>query len=1491
MKKSQIQDIYTLTPLQKGMLFHSLDGNFAKNSTAFICQESFRIKGNIQIEVLKESSELISHRYDVIRTAFIYENLEQPLQVVLKDRKIDFSFEDISNLSGLEKESHIVKRKNEDRERIFDLVKSSLVRITVIKFSDEIFELIWSCHHIILDGWSFSLLQKEFLEIYESLIKKEKPNLHQVVQFKEYIKWYEAKDSENCIKFWSDYLSDYSISVGIPKNKTGNGNFKNCMLKYSFQESISEKLENFSREREVTLNTVFNVIWGLLICKINNTNDCVFGITDSVRPPEIPQIDTMVGIFINTYPIRIKYTDDTFCELLDRVNCNKVPFDFSVSSLAEIQSLSDLKHNLLNHLVVFENYPSFNEIDDDNSKDFNASISNVYSSSIYDFNLAIVPGKRIVLDCIFNEDVYSSDYIRNICEMLEFLAFQILSDKTCKIDNYELLSEKKKVQISQHLSGKEFPISYDLTVIDLFENQVQNNPHRIAITYRDKNITYKELNLEANKIAASLIIKGVKLNSLVAVCIERGIDLIKTILGILKAGGAYLPIDIKTPHKRIQYILNDSNADFIIFNENSEIHDLGKIKKYILGSENKKDTYSKSFIRNSHNPFYLIYTSGTTGNPKGVIIKNRGILNMLSSYKKEFGNYMKDSMSQVSSPGFDAMALEIWPCLINGLNLVILDYKDQIDTERLVKILIKCSVSLSFQPTAIASLLMKYKWPNVKIALHALLTGGEKLSVIPNEKLPFSIFNLYGPTEDSVWTTFSKVDPHRECTLLPEIGIPIMNKKLHILDRNYKEVPPNMQGELFISGIGLSEGYLNDPEKTHHKFILNPNDINEKLYSSGDIVRLCDNGQLEFIGRKDNQVKIRGYRIELSEIEFKIKKHYNVIDASVQIQKNAGLSFQIIAFVVYKGIDVKELQYYLQDDLPEYMFPSIFVTVEKIPLNKSGKVDVAKLFQNVNLSKPNEEEFAKTVLEEELINIWSNLLNIKKENINVNSDYFELGGHSLLAADLMFQIQQKLKVKIAIDEVFRNSTIKKLANHIEGKRSYSIEFKNLEKKEYYCVSAAQKRLYITNQFKSVAQSISYNIFSVFKIIGSLNLEQLETKFIKIIERHEALRTYFIEIEGDIFQVVKESIKYNINLIECHESDIEAEIRKAIQPFDLNTGPLFRISLIQTIEKVQYLLIDMHHIIADGLSTNILLNDFIQLSRGNELVKQKIQYKDYAYWENTMFSKNNFSNQEKFWKSYLEGFKFTQVEFDEKIVKSTEQKGLSEILIIKDEKYLKIKDFCDKHKVSRFIFLLSVIDIVISKETRQRDICIGFPIINRDHYALKNLVGIMLNLILFRTKINDNCTIIELIKQNKITLMKLMENKNYPYEKLARILKEKNHDELISVYFNYFTNTEIEHNENNYELNVIPLPLKDLSPKYDLNFHVFEGKSEIELCLVYKTPQYANYKIKRILKYFSTIIDELFQNVELIIDDIALDEDNDIQSNTINIADFENDDFI
>lgn len=1482
-----IKDIYPLTPMQEGILFHSLHDSKAG---AYFMQVVFCLEGSIDFDLFQKSFQMLVDRHDALRTFFVYEDVERPLQVVLEKRHGSVGYVDISHLSNGECTAYLERFKKENVETGFDITKDMLMRILVVKTHKDTYNVIWSVHHIIMDGWCVGVLINEFLRIYTTLYKNMPVRLDKVHSYSYYIKWLESRNKEEGILYWKKYLEGYDQKAIIPwsASKEQKGSYKEEKIDFIIEPKLKKGLEAIAKKNHVTLGTILITLWGILLGRYNNTEDAVFGLVVSGRPPEITGIEKMIGLFINTIPIRISYDgSQSFCALLRKVQKESIlSGQYHYIPLAEIQSNTSLGQGIFDNLMVFETFPVDRQAEANIDTGFRMSGTEVYEHTNYDFNILVLAAQELALRFSYNGHLYNKSDIERTGSHFVHLIRQVVENQDIVLKDLEIITPDEKDFIRSNFNNTSSGNLTDKTIHEMFENQALKTPEKIAIVFEGSKLSYRELDNKADSVKG-LIKSNVETSpGIIAIMVDRSMKMIIGILGILKSGFAYLPIDPEYPEERIRYMLEDSGVSLLL----TEQHLSSRIKDYngriiLLGEEvsHSAESENKNERFDATEPVYIIYTSGSTGNPKGVILEHRNVANLIN-FEQNCTNVKFDTkILQYAPISFDVSFQEIFSTLLSGGELHLIGNDLKMNVGRLFEYIEEENIDTLFLPSSFVKFVLNEEEvvKNFPKTVKHIIVAGEQLVITENFKKHLSgrgiyLHNHYGPSETHVVTTLT-MKVTEDMPELPSIGRPIWNTRIHILDRYMNQQPIGVAGELYIAGRNVGRGYLGKPELTKEKFVpeLFGSTSNEgsidRMYKSGDLARWLPDGQIEFLGRIDHQVKIRGFRVELGEIEACITKTMPVKEAVVIDRTDLKGNKYLCAYVTSdEKILWNEFKQKLAVKLPDYMVPSFLIQIEKMPINSNGKIDRKKLPEPEDLNNVR-TDYVEPVGDSEirLAKVWKEVLGTAL--VGRNHNFFELGGHSLKAMILCSKVQKEFGVHIDFKDVFKTGTLGEMAKLLENAHLEEYSFIKPAGGSViegmpgaYPLSPAQKRLFIVHQLNS--GKTNYNMPMAARIKGNLDLPRLQKAFDMLIERHEALRTSFCLKNGEPLQHIHENAKLDVCIIEAKEDEIEGIYKEFVRPFDLSRAPLLRVMVVSTSDGNHVLLVDTHHIISDGISHSIMIRDFGALYSGKVLEPLRLQYKDFSQWQNNMINSGFATKKEEYW---LEVYSKDRgeiplldmpLDFPRPAVQSFEGGrivyGLGKEL--SDELYT----ITFETGTTLYMLLLAAFNVLLSKYTGQKDIVVGSPVAGRVHADLEDIVGVFINTLAIRNYPDETKTFKEFLNEVKESCLKAYDNQEYQFEELIDkigVKRDLSRNPLFDVMFGTQDRNMMKVDIEGLEFNL--LMQEAVASKFDLTLNALDTDGGIVFELTYCTRIFKKESMYRLLEHFTNILREVRHNME------------------------------
>lgn len=1489
-RSSTVSAVYSLSPLQEGMLFHSL---YNPGSPAYLEQLSCTFT-DLQVEPFKACWEHLFCNHTILRTSFHYQELSVPVQCVHQTVILPFTQLDYTSSSPDKQRSRLEGFLAADRQQGFDFSRAPLMRVTLIRLSQGVYRMIWTYHHLLLDGWSLPVLLQELLSNYQLLVQGGKLLNREEDRFEEFIRYLESRDEQAAEQFWKRYLAGLDEASLVPV--TGNRLERNEAVRQYGQLRLildvpdTEAVQAYAQTHHLTVNTILQGVWAYLLAKYSGKTDVVYGVTVSGRPVDLPGAEQRVGLYINTLPFRATLQEEQGAAdwLSDMQQGHSQAREYSYSPLTTIQGWLGRKGEWFNSLYVFENYPVGEVFSQ--QWGLQATELRVEEQTNYPLSIVVTAGQQLTIHFGYNAGLLPETAVRRMQGHFSHVLRQIVSQPNLLIGEIELVTEEEKRQLINDFNDTARPYPHEKTVVDLFDEQAGKTPDAVAVVFQDQTLTYRQLNEKANQLAHYLRYKGVREETLVPICADRSLLLIVGLLGIIKAGGAYLPIDPTYPPERIAYLLKDSAARYLVSmasyqdmlaqleegNERREVicldGDWSAIEHHPTG---------KLPIVRADQLAYVIYTSGSTGQPKGVMVEHQQVVSLVRNV-----DYVAFSESDIllatGSPSFDATTFEYWGMLLNGGQLVICGQTDLLDNE-----LLKAEI----RRRKVSKMWFIAGWFNQLVdvdlglfeGLQTILVGGDRLSKTHvaqfRKHYPLTkVINGYGPTENTTFSLTYSIDSMLDCEI--PIGRPLTNRGAYVLDANQKLCAIGVVGELYVGGAGLARGYWKRQALTEERFISHPFNAGERLYRTGDLARWLEDGNVEFVGRLDEQVKIRGYRIELGEVESGLEQCTGVRQGVVLAREDADACKHLVGYVVMEGgFDRKALLEELRTKLPDYLVPSHIVLMEAIPLTANGKVDKNALPDAgparviTNTYRP-----ARTDTEAKLVKLWQELLRV--DLVGVEDNFFALGGNSLLAIRMVSAIRQNFQVELPIKTIFTFPTIAGLAGELQPNESSGLLMPILpgNRTGKMPLSFAQERLWFIDQLQG---STHYHLPAVFRLLGKLDRHALSSAFGHIIERHEVLRTVIRQVDGRPYQHIM-SPEYRLDYqAEKSMSDPEALSRfiqaTVEQPFNLARDPMLRAVLVRLSDEEHRLVVVLHHIAGDGWSVSVLVKELLEVyqatleKRPPVLPALPVQYGDYAIWQRDYLQGEVLAKQLSYWKQQLAGLETLKLVTDHarSAIQSTEG-GMQQIELGQDLRR-NLETFSQMEGVTPFICLLAVFKVLLSHYSGQSDICVGTPVAGRLHAEVEPLVGFFVNTLALRSNLSGNLGFRQLLHRLRSTVLDAFTHQQLPFEQVVEAIGEDrdlSRPPLFQVAFALQNTPEVPYLHME-KVQLVAEPFEITTSKFDITLTATLAGPGLELSMNYCTGLFKEVTITRMLGHFRQVLSAALAQPDQPIEELSL----------------------
>lgn len=1446
---------------------------------------ALRLRGQVDRDRLRRALRVILERHEVLRTALVQQGESLVQQVAeANDIPLPWLEVDLQAVPPSQKQSALEERLLDEASRPFDLARAPLWRAVWITLAAEEQVLGITFHHSIVDEWTWRLLFQEWERLYAADGREELAGLPELpVQYADYAVWERQRLTGELLEqqrsYWSEQLQNLPPALELPSDMPRPLRTSGRGARHDFRlaGSVVTRLRELAREEGTTLFTVLLTAFQVWLHRYTGQNDVVVGTPIATR--ERPEVQELLGFFLNTLPIRVRLdARRNYREVLRQVRSTlweafghaDLPFDQMVKlAVTEREARHQPLYQVM--FVLLENgYPSV-RLGQPEARPLPVQTR----TSKNDLTLSI-EAVDDVWDCQFEyaTELFSEETIGRMARHLTELLRSITNDPQQSISELNLLPGEEREQIIVEWNRTEQEYSRDKCVHQLFEAQVERTPEAVALIFADEQLTYRELNELANRVARYLSKRGVGPEILVGLCMERSLEMIVSLLGILKAGAGYVPLDPSYPKERLAFIMADAALPILVV-QSSLLSKLPESAAQMVCFDTNRD---KILAEDAEKPVsgvrpenlaYVIYTSGSTGQPKGVVVQHRGLCNVSEAQARAFHPGPGDRVLQFASISFDASIFEIVMALCHGAALCLGGQDELMPGPGLIDFLRDREVTIVTLPPSALAALPAAELPTLRVITVAGEACREELIAqwAPGRRF----FNLYGPTESTIWATMAECHPDN---IPAPIGRPIMNTQTYVLDQNLSPVPAGVAGELFIGGEGLARGYLNRPELTAQRFIANPFSEHRGvlLYKTGDLVRHRCDGNLEFLGRIDHQVKVRGFRIELGEIESVLRECRGVRAALVIAREDVPGDKRLVAYLVSDpeaAPTIRQLHTFLRQKLPDYMLPAAFVFLEALPLTTSGKIDRQALPAPDISKHPFDDEYAPpgSPIEERLCQIWAELLGV--ERVGVRHNFFELGGHSLLAIRLISRLRDELKIEVPLRTIFENQTISALAMQMaETIGPTSAPIPRAPRDAPLRLSFAQDRLWFLDQF--APNRAIYSIPMVLHLGGTLDADIFRRCLDEIVRRHESLRTRFAAVAGQPVQIIAPPGSLPMPLcelsdrseVERHAEAVRHCAEEAQHPFDLAQDLLLRAKLFRLSETEHLLFLNVHHIAMDDLSMDVLVGELAALydafctGQPFPLPELPIQYADFAAWQRDRLKGEALEKLLGYWRTQLQGAPtLLELPTDRPRPPVQSYRGAVETALFPSSLLDALARLSQQSGVSLFMTLLAAFQTLLSRYSGQEDIVVGSPMSGRSRTELEGLIGFFVNTVVLRSGFDGDPSFHELLRQVREVTLGAYAFQELPFEKLVEELRPERHlsySPLCQVLFALQLPLGEWPHPAGLRLNVESVPA--VTAKFDLSVAMSAASDGLKAAVEYSTDLFERETVARFLQHFRCLLE-------------------------------------
>ncbi len=1471
-----------------------------RRSAAYNLSSAMRLSGALNTEALERSLCEMVRRHEILRTTFS-EVEGQLVQVVEPARAVRLGVRDLSGLDAAEREAEAARVVVEETGKPFDLEQGPLLRTTLLRLDEEKHMLVVCMHHIISDGWSLGVMVREIKALYAAFATGEESPLAELeIQYADFAAWQrewltgEVLDEQ--LTYWKEQLKGAPPVLELPTDRPRPAvqSYRGARQSFFLSEELTAALTKLSQREGCTLFMTLLAAFQVLLSRYSGQEDVVVGTPIANR--NRAEVEPLIGFFVNTLALRTDLSGEpSFREVLKRVRevtlsayaHQDVPFEKLVEELQPERSLS---HQPVFQVVLALQNASHETLELPGLQ--LSTFSEERKTAKFDLLLNIWnEGQGLAGGWEYSTDLFDEQTINRFQQHFEHLLQAVALDAEQQVATIPLLSaaEHEQLVVQWNETATRYP--QETCVHGLFEQQVALHPDVIAVECEAVQLTYRELNERANQLAYHLHGLGVGADSLVAILMERSVEMVVALLGVLKAGAAYVPLDASHPSARLNFILQDTAAS-VLLTQQHLVEQLPEHTAQVVLLDSDWEEISSHSRGNSVSEAtaeqlaYVIYTSGSTGQPKGVQITHRSLVNYLSWASDTYLCGQPLSFALYSSLAFDLTVTSIFLPLISGSRLLV--YPGEAREGVLDQILSEDKVeALKLTPSHLRLIAER---DNRQSRVRRLIVGGEALPTQLAEAVMESfggrveIYNEYGPTEATVGCSVQRYEEQDQLRVAVPIGRPAANTRLYVLDARMRAVPVGVEGELYIGGDGLAEGYLNREELTEERFIADPFVEHERVYRSGDRARWLADGRLEYLGRGDEQVKRRGVRVELGELRAALNSHQGVRDSLVLVRQGAGGREVLVGYYVSRQeIDSEELRRHMAERVLVETVPEVYVHLRKMPLTLNGKVNVEGLPEWEAAGEQRGAEYvgARDEVEAELSAIWCGVLGV--ERVSVEANFFSLGGHSLLATQVVSQIRERLGVEVGLKQLFERPTIEELAERVKETRASigaagaaGVErIGRVSREGELGLSYAQQRLWFLDQLEP--GSAAYNIPIALRLSGRLEVSALERVLSEVVRRHEVLRTSFMEVDGQPVQVISPPGAISIPFIDLShlsgeerqskaQESVSAETRRA---FDLAQGPLLRATLLRLDDEEHVLLVCMHHIVSDGWSMGLFIREMSALyaafAAGEEspLAELEIQYADFAAWQREWLTGDVLDEQLTYWKEQLKGAPpVLELPADRARPPLQSYRGAQHSFTLCEELTTALRELSRREGCTLFMTLLAAFQMLLSRYSGQEDVVVGTPIANRNRAEVEPLIGFFVNTLALRTDISGEPSFREVLRRVRDVTLSAYANQDVPFEKLVEELQPErslSHQPIFQVMFALQNATR-----ERLELPGLRLELwksESRTTKFDLLLSMSESGEGLSGAFEYSTDLFDEQTIIRLEQHFEHLLQEVVSDAE------------------------------
>ncbi|AMW13850.1 hypothetical protein A4E84_32730 [Streptomyces qaidamensis] len=1382
-----IEDILPLSPLQEGLLFHSVYDR--SGDDVYTAQSVFELTDHggaapLDTDALRAAVAGLLSRHAALRACFRERKSGEWAQLVLRHVEPDWREIDLSGLPEAERAAEADRIVTEDRTRRFDLSRPPLMRCTLLRLGGGVYRFLLTSHHLLYDGWSQPLLARDLFALYEN--GGDTDALAPVRPYRDYLTWLAAQDREAALRAWDGALADIDEATLVAPGADRSPVVPDELLT-ELDEEDTAALLRWARDNGLTLSTVVQGAWALVLASVTGRDDVVTGLTVNGRPPEVAGVESMVGLFINTVPLRHRVRrGETLTAMLRRLQDEQtLLLPHQHLGLSEIQRRSGVTGELFDTLCVFQNYPSSGAARRGAADTRSLPVTRIASRDATHYPLALItaPGDRLGFRLDYRSDTLAHDTARAVLDRLRRVLDALVRDPDQPVASVELLSagERGRVVEEWNATGRVVP---SVSLADLFVEQVRRSPGATAVVFEGVSLSYAELDARACALAGLLAGRGVGVGDRVGVMVPRSVELVVALLAVHKAGAAYVPVDVGYPPERVRYVLEDAVPSVVLTVAEGVSRVPVGVPVLCVDEPLPGDG---EFVARAvpEGPAYVMYTSGSTGRPKGVVVPHQGIVNRLLWLQSVDPLTPDDRLLQKTPIGFDVSVPEFfWP-LITGATLVMARPDGHRDPAYLADVIRQERItSVHFVPSMLGVFLSEPAACECTTLTRVFCSG----EALPGElrdrfadTLGIRLHNLYGPTEASIEVTHYQCGDERGPVPVP-MGRPVWNTSVFVLDGGLRPVAVGVVGELYLAGVQLAHGYWGRAGLSAERFVACPLGASgSRMYRTGDLVRWTAGGELVFVGRVDDQVKVRGQRVELGEVQGVVSSAPGVGQCAVVVRDEGAGDVRLVAYVVPSAggvVDAGVVRSWVGERLPEGMVPSAVVVLDALPVSVNGKLDRRAL--PAPEYRVGSGRLPRGPREEILCGLFAEVLGVA--DVGVDDSFFDLGGHSLLVTRLVSRIRTVLGAELSIKQVFETTTVAELAALLDTAATARTSVTPARPRPARVpLSLAQERLWFLHRFEG--PGATYNLPMALRLSGHLDRDALRAALDDVVARHEPLRTTFAEDADGPYQVVRDDAALDLTLVTTDTERLEGELAGAARhPFDLTGDIPARAWLFRVADDDHVLLFLVHHIAADGWSVRVLAEDLATAYSARRTgtappwPELPLDYADFAVWQREVLGSGDdprslLGGQLEFWRHRLAGLpEELALPADRPRPAVASNRGDRLEFEVPAALHTRVAEVAREHRVSVFMVMQAALAALLSRLGAGTDVPIGTPVAGRGDEAVERLVGCFVNTLVLRTDTSGDPTFAELLDRVREADLAAYAHQDLPFERLVEELK-------------------------------------------------------------------------------------------------------------------------